>query len=87
MIVRTSFVLSGLTLLGVAVVLYGLARGMVGWAVRSVHLLFMRFGIDLLLGFLLVLQKLAGLYDWLIDDFILTLHHSFILPQDQLLGG
>jgi hypothetical protein len=43
MIVRISFVLSGLTLLGVSVVLYCLVRRMMGWTVTGMLLFFMRF--------------------------------------------
>lgn len=85
MIVRTSFVLSGLALVGVAIVLYGLVRGVMGWTVTGMHLLFLCFWIGLRAGVFLEMEKLVGLYDWLIFDSILSLHDPLILPQDQLL--
>lgn len=82
MIVGTSFVLSGLALVRVPVVLYGLMRGVMGWTVTGMHLFIMCFGIGLQVRVFLVLEKLVGLYDWFKDDSILSLHHSLILPKN-----
>jgi hypothetical protein len=70
---------------GVPLVLLGLMRSVMSGAVASVHMLFMRLdGIGLYVLFFSV-QNLIGLYDWLEDHPVLSLHHSIILPQDQLL--
>lgn len=47
MIVRTSFVFSGLTLMRVPVVFDCFVRHMVGWAVTGMDMLFMLFRIGL----------------------------------------